>query len=56
MSWRAQHIFEEEARVEILVMAEVVVEEEAEAAGEEEEDNYYLSGQSGRMIRGRANV
>ena len=42
--------------MEILVMAEVVVEEEAEAAGEEEEDNYYLSGQSGRMIRGRANV
>jgi hypothetical protein len=39
-----------------MVMEEVVVEEEAEAGGEEEEDNYYLSGQSGRMIRGQANV
>ena len=38
-----------------MVMDEEVVVEEAEA-GEEEEDNYYLSGESGRMIRGQANV
>ena len=48
-------VWEEEAGIEIMVMEEVVVEEEAEA-GEEEEDNYYLSGRSGRMIRGQANV
>jgi len=34
----------------------VVEEEEAKAGGDEEEDNYYLSGESGRMIRGQANV
>ena len=38
-----------------MVMDEEVVVEEAEAE-EGEEDNYYLSGQSGRMIRGQANV